>query len=71
MVPDYFQIESSLGQKLTFDSSLYFVLITITTVGYGDWTPATTISRIIVGIFFIGAVVFFTMQTSEISELIK
>lgn len=46
-------------------------MITITTVGYGDVTPSTTLSRICVGLFFIAAVVFFTMQTSELSDLIR
>ena len=46
-------------------------MITITTVGYGDVVPYSTLSRITVGLFFIAAVLFFTMQTSEISDLIK
>ena len=72
MIPEYFKIKMPLDdEELTFDSALYFVLITITTVGYGDMSPDSTLSRIIVGIFFIGAVVFFTMQTSEISDLLK
>ena len=66
-----FSFNLSTGQDFTFDTSLYFVLITITTVGYGDVVPSSTLSRISVGLFFIAAVVFFTMQTSEISDLIK
>ncbi|CDW86696.1 cation channel family protein [Stylonychia lemnae] len=69
--PDTFAIYISTGQDLTFDIALYFVLITITTVGYGDVVPNSTLSRICIGLFFIAAVVFFTMQTSEISDLIK
>ena len=69
--PDYFGMTLSTGQQFSFDTALYFILITITTVGYGDVVPSTTLSRISVGLFFIGAVVFFTMQTSELSDLIK
>jgi len=71
MFPNEFKISTADESKLTFDASLYFVLITITTVGYGDMSPETTLARIMVGIFFIAAVIFFTMQTSEISDLIK
>ena len=59
------------GTEFTFDAALYFVLITLTTVGYGDISPATTLSRITVGIFFVGGIIFFTMRTAEISDLIK
>jgi voltage-gated potassium channel len=59
--PDYFGIGLAGGGKFTFDCALYFVLITITTVGYGDVYPSTTFSRVIVGVFFVAAIVFFTM----------
>ena len=69
--PDTFGITLNTHEALTFDSALYFIMITITTVGYGDIVPSTTLSRICVGLFFIAAVVFFTMQTSELSDLIR
>lgn len=69
--PDAFAMTVENNDPFTFDVALYFIIITITTVGYGDIVPASTLSRICVGLFFIGAVVFFTMQTSEISDLLK
>ena len=69
--PETFAISISTKEPITFDIALYFVLITITTVGYGDVVPSSTLSRICIGLFFICAILFFTMSTSEISDLIK
>ena len=36
------------NQKLKFHNSLYFVVVTLTTVGYGDITPETELGRVLV-----------------------
>jgi hypothetical protein len=71
LFPEDFSISMSYEGDFTFDTALYYVLITITTVGYGDIVPSSALSRIMISLFFIAAVVFFTMQTSEVSDLIK
>lgn len=56
--------ESGVNEKInTLSEAVYWAIITITTVGYGDITPATDTGRVIavVGtIFGMSAVVFFT-----------
>jgi len=56
---------------LTFHSSLYFVAVTIFTVGYGDIYPTSTEGQIIVVVLFIVTVVTIPSKTSELLRLMK
>lgn len=47
IIPEYFKIEIAYEADFTFDAALYYVIITITTVGYGDMAPKTTFARMI------------------------
>lgn len=48
------------GRDLTFIESLYFSLVTLSTLGYGDIVPITNGIRLIVGLqTFVGALMFF------------
>ena len=58
-------------QELTFEKAFYFMIITITTVGYGDMAPETNLARAIIGIFIIVVIVITTQQTSRLGELIS
>ena len=71
LAPSLFKIDIVYDADFTFDAALYYVIITITTVGYGDMAPGTTFARIIIWFFFITAIIFITKQTSEISELLS
>lgn len=71
MVPELFKIKISYETEFTFDAALYFVVITATTVGYGDMAPETPLARIIICFFFIGSIIFITKQSSELLELFK
>ena len=47
----------------------YFIMVTISTVGYGDYSPATFLGRwVIIGFIIIG-VVFFSMESANILKL--
>lgn len=48
IAPEFFEITISYGTDFTFDAALYYVIITITTVGYGDMAPTTSYARIII-----------------------
>jgi hypothetical protein len=62
---------SDFKMPLTFHSSLYFVTVTIFTVGYGDIYPSSTEGQIIVVVLFIVTVVTVPSKTSELLRLMK
>ena len=69
--PEEFAISSPDGSPtyFSFISSLYFTLITVTTLGYGDYYPNAPWNRMLDCFFFITAVVWLTLVTQKISQL--
>ena len=57
--------------KISFDLAFYYMIITMSTVGYGDVYPATSWMRFVIGIFVIVSIVTISKQTSELNNLIK
>ena len=41
----------------TYDAGIYFMIITVTTIGYGDYHPETKVGRIALMIFALGAII--------------
>ena len=46
--------------------SAYFVLVTLSTVGYGDYTAVTVIGRALVIVFILFGVLFFADNLSKV-----
>lgn len=51
-----------------FATALWFTLQTVTTVGYGDVTPVTTLGRTIAGIVMVVALAFMTIVTALVTS---
>ena len=54
---------------LSFHNSLYFVIVTLLTVGYGDEYPKTIIGKIIVLFIIFFTIVLIPKQTNELLRL--
>ena len=57
------------GEYPTIGDSLWFTLQTVTTVGYGDDTPTTTIGRIVASVVMLISIGLITMITAVITSL--
>jgi voltage-gated potassium channel Kch len=51
-----------------FGTALWFTLQTVTTVGYGDVTPASDVGRVVAGVVMIVAIAFLAMVTALITS---
>ncbi len=61
----FFRVEHPVNPEVsTYEDSLWFILQTITTVGYGDIIPVTGIGRLMGVISMFGAIVLTTLLTS-------
>eukprot|EP00003_Mantamonas_plastica_P027345 TRINITY_DN5846_c1_g1_i2.p1 TRINITY_DN5846_c1_g1~~TRINITY_DN5846_c1_g1_i2.p1 ORF type:complete len:731 (-),score=239.15 TRINITY_DN5846_c1_g1_i2:251-2443(-) len=56
-------------QRLTFLDSLYFLIVTVTTVGYGDITPESELGKTVTIVFICFFFVVVPRQTSELWQL--
>ena len=66
-----FVISVPNNDKLTFDASFYFMLSTLTTIGYGDIRPASISSRLFVGMFMVFFIFLISKQIADLHELLK
>lgn len=55
---------------ISFGDALYFSVVTIATVGYGDIAPVTPIGRAVDMIFIVTAIIIVPMQVNRLGELI-
>ncbi len=53
----------------TFGSALWFMLQTVTTVGYGDNTPTSTIGRSVASVVMLVAIGLITVVTAVVTSL--
>ncbi|KAK3232786.1 hypothetical protein CYMTET_56881 [Cymbomonas tetramitiformis] len=61
-------ISTGMGD-ISFFSMVYFMLTTISTVGYGDLSPVTMLGRCLTFICVLGGVVFFSVESGRVMEL--
>ena len=59
------------NNPMTFDMALYYIVITITSVGYGEIFPISYISRLIVAIIIITLIIIVSKQNNEINLFIQ
>jgi len=59
-------------EDLTWIDSLYFSVITLTTVGYGDISPTTTVGKVFtMGYVLLGIGIFVAVVTEIATHLVK
>eukprot|EP00929_Paragymnodinium_shiwhaense_P053807 TRINITY_DN26970_c0_g1_i1.p1 TRINITY_DN26970_c0_g1~~TRINITY_DN26970_c0_g1_i1.p1 ORF type:complete len:1067 (-),score=266.31 TRINITY_DN26970_c0_g1_i1:211-3411(-) len=63
-------LETDMG-SLSFVQMVYWIFTTISTVGYGDFSPQHVFSRIFVIYCIMQGVIFFSVETGNLMELTK
>ena len=63
-------LDKSIEEKLKFHQCVYFVTVTLSTVGYGDISPHTELGRIIVIIMIVLTIAIIPKQTGELLRLL-
>ncbi|KAJ3091828.1 hypothetical protein HK102_013290 [Quaeritorhiza haematococci] len=53
----------------TWHDSLYYIMVTFSTIGFGDLTPSTVPSRVLVMCLIVIVIVFVPLQTGKLAEL--
>jgi hypothetical protein len=61
--------ELNPNYETTVFEQLYFVVVTLSTVGYGDFSPNTTLHQIFTIIMIVTGVAFFSSEVSSIIEM--
>ena len=57
--------------QLTFFDALYFVIITITTVGFGDISPLLITSKLLVIVLIICLLIILPRETDKIGKIVE
>ena len=63
-------MQTDMGDT-SFFSLCYFTFVTISTVGYGDYSPTTVFGRLFVIIVILGGVCFFSLETGNLMSIVK
>ena len=68
-----FLIESAFtyGVSMTYQQALYFMVVTISTVGYGDITPHTIVGQIAIMLIILLAIIVVPLVTSDLVSSIS
>jgi hypothetical protein len=63
-------IDAGMGE-ISFFQMVYFTFVTISTVGFGDYSPTTVLSRIFIIFAILGGVTFFSYISVHIVNLVE
>ncbi|RHY24934.1 hypothetical protein DYB25_007792 [Aphanomyces astaci] len=58
-------------ERMSLFTSLYFMLVTVSTVGYGDITPKTVLGRFLVLFFIPAGIYFFAAETANLVAIFE
>ena len=61
-------VAADMGE-ISFHSMAYMIMVTISTIGYGDYSPNTLLGRTFLLFVILGGVAFFSFETSELLSL--
>ena len=59
---------SDMGD-ISFHQMCYFIVVTIATIGYGDFSPKTLLGRTLLLVIILGGVAFFTYEVNRLVSL--
>ena len=62
----FFRIDQ--GNHLTFFETYYFVMVTMSTVGYGDFSPGHWTGRLLITVFVISALIYLIPHLEKLFE---
>ena len=64
-------VEGGVGASIhSFADALWWAVVTITTVGYGDMVPATTVGRAVAFFLMFGGIAFFSGVTANLASFL-
>jgi voltage-gated potassium channel len=55
-------------EKISYGNGIYWAITTMTTVGYGDTTPHTTVGKIVASIVMLVGIGFFAVLTGAVAQ---